>query len=100
MSNDNSQEQPTAVSTATDSSTADLWFERFAELLGCETRPGAIAAAIEMLRRDVDRIPSEMSRNRIESRDAVIRQMRKTSVNCGHSSSCAVAGWFKTSDEQ
>lgn len=87
-------------SAATDCSTADMWFERFAELLGCEPRPGVIAATIEDLRATVDRLPAEIARNRREARDSLIRSMRSTAVNCGRSSTCSVAGWCKTSDEQ
>jgi len=87
-------------SAATDCSTADLWFERFAELLGCEPRPAIIAATIDELKATINRIPAEIARNRTAERDSLIRSMRCTAVNCGQSSTCSVAGWFKTSDEQ
>ena len=80
-------------------SAADIWQERYAELLGCDNRPGAIAAAIEILNEQASRIPAEMARNRKEARDACIRSMRNTAVNCGMASTCSVAWWHKTSDE-
>lgn len=42
----------------------DLWIERFAELLGCDAQPGVIAASIGELKATVDKIPSEIARNR------------------------------------
>lgn len=81
-------------------STTDSWLERYADLLGCECRPAAIAAAIDMLKTQAQRIPEEIARNRKAARDSLLREMRRTPVNCGSSSSCSVAEWFKTSEEQ
>lgn len=78
----------------------DLWFDRYAEILGCDNRPGAIAAAIEHLKTEVDRIPEEMARNRREASDAMIARMRHYPVNCGTSSTCWVARQVKTTHEQ
>lgn len=90
----------TSVSIDADCSTADLWYERFAELLGCEPRPGAIAAAIEDKKLELERLLKSIPEHRRQAADNVIRSIRRTAVNCGASSTCAVAGWAQTSDER
>jgi len=78
----------------------DVWIERYAELLGCENRPAAVAAAIESLKATVDRIPEEMARNRREATDGLILRMRRYAVNCGASSVCWVSKQMRTTQEQ
>lgn len=82
------------------SSEPDLWTERYAELLGCDARPGAVAAAIESLKAERDAAVRAIPDHRRAAEDALIRSMRRQAVNCGHSASCAVAHWFKTSEER
>lgn len=60
-----------------------VWVERYAELLGCESRPGAVAVAIEALKNEVDRVRQSIPRHRAAARDALIEQMRRQAVNCG-----------------
>lgn len=79
---------------------ADLWIERYAEMLGCDPRPGAVAAAILELKMNFENCVKSIPSHRQTARDGVIREMRRTGVNCGHSSSCSVAHWFKTKEEQ
>lgn len=84
---------------------ADLWIERFAELLGCDERPGAVAAAIEQLKDEVDRarkaVPKVRKEASQQARDQTIRSMRRAAVNCGQNSRCYVANhFFRTSDEE
>lgn len=78
----------------------DLWVERYAELLGCDPRPGAVAAAIESLKAERNAAVRSIPDHRRAAEDALIRSMRRTAVNCGQSSSCDVAHWCKTSEEK
>lgn len=41
-----------------------LWVERYAELLGCEPRPGAVAVAIAELTGEIDSCRMSISRHR------------------------------------
>lgn len=77
----------------------DKWIERYAELLGCEPRPGAIAAAIENLKAERDSVIASIPGRCDQAMDRVILNMRGAAVNCGSRPSCAVAYWFKTSNE-
>ena len=78
----------------------DAWIERYAELLGCDPRPGAVAAAIESLKAERDAAVRSIPEHRRAAEDALIRYMRRTAVNCGQSASCAVAHWCETSEEK
>jgi hypothetical protein len=61
--------------------THSLWLERYAEILGCDCRPGLIAVEIERLKSQVDRIPAEMARNRRLSRELAIEEMRRGGID-------------------
>lgn len=80
--------------------TTDLWIERYAELLGCDPRPGAVAAAIENLKNERDSVVRSIPQHRESAQDALILQMRRTAVNCGPHPSCFVSHWFKTREER
>jgi hypothetical protein len=76
------------------------WINAYAEALGCEARPGAVAAAIENLKGERDSAMASIPEHRKRAEDGIIRQMRRAAVNCGHSSDCYVAHQFETSDER
>lgn len=77
----------------------ELWIESYAEMLGCDARPASIAVAIQALQDERNRAVASIPEHRKLAQDAIIRSMRQTAVNCGHSSSCAVSHWFKLSTE-
>ena len=77
----------------------ELWLAEFAIILGCEARPAAIAVAIQSLKDELKRAVESIPKHRTAARDAVIREMRQTAVNCGMRSSCAISGWMKLSTE-
>ncbi len=89
---------------AGESDSESLWFDLFAELLGCASRPGAIAAAIEHLTKRIESVESSVSRHRQEARtaarDSTIMQARNYPVNCGSGSKCWVAQQLKLSTEE
>lgn len=81
-----------------------LWFERFAELLGCDARPESISVKIQDLQaelvRAVESIPLQRAKIIQDTEDRTVMAMHRQAVNCGMSSTCAVAGWWAESIEK
>ena len=77
----------------------DLWLDEFAIILGCEARPAAIAVAIQSLKDELKRAVESIPKHRTAARDAVIREMRNASVNCGHRRTCMLTDFMKLSTE-
>lgn len=77
-----------------------LWLENYAEVLGCEISPASVAVAIQSLKGERDRAIASISEHRKAAQDSIIRGMRQTAVNCGNRQSCAVASWYKLSNEE
>lgn len=80
-----------------------FWFQAFAKVLGCKPEPVDILYHVEQDRRTIlalqERLRTEVSNARTQGRDETIQSFRRTAVNCGQSSSCAVSHWAKTSTE-
>ena len=58
------------------------------------------AVVISELKKSNEYLTNQLQRLPNEIQDRLIDQMRRTAVNCGSSSTCAVAGWCRKSTEK